>query len=455
MGPIRYPVFAVLALGCSGSGTALSTTSPSGPTGAAGGGANHGSDVHCTATDGYYTTKDVAFAPGDLSSALVEAVVFDSSPAGATTYPGMGYADGTCQVAGVPEGPYLLHVRRSPAGTGRWLATDARTVDVGADFAARLDESPLTTAATLHLELSGLLPQAGSLVLLSGTGGLSAQTTLPLLAPNSGHFSDSIDVPAGWPALVSDDLWVLQATTTPTTEATEWSIVSAEHVTDLTVSAGATSVVTATLHPPPPLGYSFSIDQAALDAMTSSPGAGAGRDVFVFAGRFLPVHSRRSSGLPTQFQGTITNPFPTSWPLDVRVYSYLHEGQVEMVAPLTNDGSVVTPTLGLVRNATVDGHPAPDAIVAGSTTPTVQWDPPLLGTPSWFFVYVDRKDNGDSAWEVYTRGTSVRIPPGVLAKGVTYSVRVGADASDGSDATRAFSSSTAAKTIATVATLAP
>lgn len=113
-------------------------------------------------------------------------------------------------------------------------------------------------------------------------------------------------------------------------------------------------------------------------------------------------------------------------------------------------GKPILPTLSLPQNIKVAGQATPyDQITTGvGTTPTISWDPPAMGTPTNYRVSViDLKDmtgtDGTTSLRrtvatMYTTGTQVTIPEGIMQAGANYYLQVTADAAEGYDSSKPF-----------------
>jgi hypothetical protein len=93
-------------------------------------------------------------APIDYTGQTVEALM-PNGIGGFTTYPGSG-SSGSFSVPGVPPGQYILHVGST------YLVTDANSVDLGTIAGGRAGETPITQSTTVGLNLGNVDPwQAG------------------------------------------------------------------------------------------------------------------------------------------------------------------------------------------------------------------------------------------------------------------------------------------------------
>ncbi len=93
----------------------------------------------------------------------------------------------------------------------------------------------------------------------------------------------------------------------------------------------------------------------------------------------------------------------------------------------------VVPTLTPVRAITLNGADASQALTGVGLTPLVAWSAPAVGTPSRYTVTVTQfyvsgvTTLGTVVGSFTTRDLSLRLPPGVLSSGKTYSLEIVAD----------------------------
>ncbi|MDI3283314.1 hypothetical protein QHF83_08450 [Polyangium sp. 15x6] len=147
--------------GTGGSG-ASGGSGGSGATGGNGGAAGNGGTGG--APDGVTGTAVDLHRPttGDItrrskSWAKIEALVDQGGTV--QSYPGTIDADGNISIPGVPEGPYLLALESTPssqfpnAPPVRWfVATDARTIDIGYLYSGRPDPTPMSQPTYLTID---------------------------------------------------------------------------------------------------------------------------------------------------------------------------------------------------------------------------------------------------------------------------------------------------------------
>ncbi|WP_246357143.1 fibronectin type III domain-containing protein [Pyxidicoccus fallax] len=180
-----------------------------------------------------------------------------------------------------------------------------------------------------------------------------------------------------------------------------------------------------------------------------------------YSGELLSLQLPR--GVSTQdFTRRLTygNPYPSSWDM---VAMAQHSFRTLQTIPdgtgtaFYVTGSVVTydrldnlvagpvePRVSPPRELSIDGVPASVPREVGSASPVISWRAPSLGSPSAYQVSFYRVESPDGfpTAGIYRRlyapgsATQVRVPPGTLAPGGTYFVRVAAVVSPGYDVER-------------------
>jgi hypothetical protein len=145
----------------------------------------------------------------------------------------------------------------------------------------------------------------------------------------------------------------------------------------------------------------------------------------------------------THYETSYANPFPAAWPLMATLVTYfelppyippggveptLRETVVSVTMPAAELAQArVGPRLGPPRNLRIGGKSAYADLSGVGLSPTVEWDPPALGTAAGYWVSIVRADvDYDFSGGVGTQDTSVKIPPGILKEGVRYFIQVGA-----------------------------
>ena len=109
---------------------------------------------------------------------------------------------------------------------------------------------------------------------------------------------------------------------------------------------------------------------------------------------------------------------------------------MQMIQPMSAlCAGPIVPTLTPVNGLTLNGADAFQPLTGVGLTPVLAWNAPAVGTPTRYIVIVTqffKSTNGLTTLgtvvgQIYTRERQVRIPPGVLSSGNTYSVDIVAD----------------------------
>lgn len=92
--------------------------------------------------------------PTDLTALPVEALVADGS-GGYTSYPGVGAADGTFTIAGVPAGDAIIHAGSMYTELD---VTNTTSIDLGSSQQGRYDQTPADPASSFLFNVGGMTP---------------------------------------------------------------------------------------------------------------------------------------------------------------------------------------------------------------------------------------------------------------------------------------------------------
>jgi hypothetical protein len=140
------------------------------------------------------------------------------------------------------------------------------------------------------------------------------------------------------------------------------------------------------------------------------------------------------------------NPFPSTWAELLQVFTKYH---VSYMAPgattaldlypsvgqevlLSGAPTTVSPTLGPAQSIKIGGQSASTQLSGVGLTPTISWSAPAVGTPQAYSVWVYHLTNSNGTTQrstaavLYTKATSVTVPPNVLTSGNTYYVAISA-----------------------------
>jgi hypothetical protein len=427
--------------------------------------------------------------PSDLSAAAIAAVVPDGH-GGFTSIAGTGSANGVFTIPNVPSGYYYLSfggLFTLGSGTGgspaRLLWTNSSTVDLGSDTFGRAN-AVTATGGTVDLSLSNMSPwQSGDdIQIYVPNAGASftnfeendAYTFPPSPSGGSTTYSGTFD----WSqqslidSTQGDNLYVLKMGSIAQGGYT-WNFLQNLYTNSSIVQAdNSTTTVTGTFTPcalgcaPLPNAiFNVGANGAAFIQNLTGPGNGPtiGRTsmgVYVnppspFNGisEFNPALVGLDSVNNEQVTGSIDSgnipyydPFPQNWQ---RLYSYNQGATQFFTAPgatsatgLFIDSGLVTttmpsasapaaPSVGPVIGLTINGQSLSQPQSNVGTSPTLAWQPATGVTNYRVLVYaLGVNTNGGSSLNpvisFQTTANSLQIPPGLLASGRTYVLRIGA-----------------------------
>lgn len=413
----------------------------------------------------YWPDDGVLVSQGIAGIDLVEAV--STSPSGPVVHPGTVFPDGSFNIDGVPEGPYLLRVRGFNGDT--YLETDSSQLDLGKDVLGRpfVTNGDFSTAVTLDVKGFEPVPSpsvtfASSSIGAAATGGVTSTLSWanrPLLDSYAGDVAfvqQSVPL-AGLPP-----------------SATGAGVTRCAQVPEgLVFGYGVTSVVDVTLDPCPLTG-SFSSDwrvsrflayrarihpdatlvnnRIALYARAhASPFAPGFRTGPLGGLTGLVLLNLTSTGSEDLALGPIPHAryLPTLW------REYRHD-RVRFLIPFTAPGAtnpmlwgaalgeeapaseapgVVTPVLSPPGSLRIAGLDAWGPLPSVGASPVVSWEPPELvpagGTVRYEVGVNEVRLASDGLgtqilriFEVRTTSTSVTLPAGRLVPGNPYFVDV-------------------------------
>ena len=419
----------------------------------------------------YVTDSRVTQQPDDTSQVAISASAPDGR-GGFTTLSGTGSNTGTYSVASVPGGYYWLQ-----NGPITFVWTNQNTVDTGRDTLGQPSRTFPTLPTLVDLSLTGLSPwQNGD--------------EQQLYVPTSNSYLDY-----AWNLNVGDtSLYQQVPWTTPLLDASQGDTI---YLSQLVVApvAGGRSVEALSNSAPPitgitqPDGTEIELDAAleSVDQENLFRGNIAGS---VFAQlesgmnpsaipdssyAFLDVHPAGTDygwigNTPdlVSFDGTDApirtdtdmgdiaygNPYPEGWE---PFLDYVHYVRLDYTAPgavnaithyaylelqtttMPTVTSPVTPSVGPVVSPKINGLDLFHDQAAVGTMPILSWTAPALGTPTGYEVevYYLYNNGGDSqadkVGDLYTKTTTIQVPPGMLSSGSSYYFRISTVAEPGID----------------------
>jgi hypothetical protein len=396
---------------------------------------------------------------------------------GFTTIAGQGKSDGTFSIPNVPAGTYYLQYGY-PNFLYNYLITSAHMLDFGSDSIGRPDVRYSSAATTFSPTLSGLSPWG-------------AKDHVEMLSANAGAYAYNVKDPANPPkagdtslmasklayqqyfypgqlidSTKSDQAYAYQLSTQMSASLGQYTaLTNSVLLPSFSVVNAKDNPIAGTLAAAPPSTFSthFAVSQFEKLATTGTPGAQVeGSSFFVESlpgglmyGPLQPsadlIEFNGMPGGADADTGTLTygNPFPASWGTYIDVVSgfavsYPLPG---LATPLTVQGTIrftadvaaldasgLTPPIGPVLNMKVNGKPATGTLTGITTTPTISFDPPALGTASSYSITLAgvtvSSTNMPGTQPVAffrTHGTRITVPAGALQSGAAYVAVVSAN----------------------------
>ena len=419
----------------------------------------------------YVTDSGTTQRPDDATQFTIAAFAPDGR-GGFSTLAGSGLPNGTYTIANVPAGHYWLQ-----NGAHNYIWTSRSAVDTGHDTLGMPDRRYPTLSTTMDLFLTGLNPwQSGDeqqLYVLNtnswrdfewnlkdGTTDLFQQIswTDPLLDASHG-----------------DQMYLTQMVTTPTSAGPSVKVLAkaSEPIDDITQPDGTEVEVDAELESVP-LDHFIrgNVSGSAFAQMESGAnpsavpdssylyfdvhpgGAGYGwigntPDLIAFDGTDGPIRTDVDMG-----DIGYGNPYPESWE---KFIDYIHYVRMDYTASgaqnsmtqyayfevqttdLPTVSNPVTPAIGPVVSPKINNASFFNNTSGVGAMPSLSWNVPALGNATGYEVEVFRlyADGTDSftelAGDLFTKTTSVQVPPGVMTSGKSYYFRISAVYEPGAD----------------------
>ncbi|RKH79817.1 hypothetical protein D7Y21_33180 [Corallococcus sp. AB045] len=430
----------------------------------------------------YFTTGNASVTRGqNLSGVLVEAMV-EQGDGTFLLYPGTGAADGTFTIPGVPQGPYTLRVG------GAYVVTSSRAPDLGVDIQGRPDPVAANTSTFLSVDLQGLAPWQGTdfmeiyspgTALYAGDTSSLVQSGTPLSA-GAQRWTQTLKYSGMDNAVLVDASAGDQVTFHQLTAKVDssygapitYNAATRAFKAPLVVTQGNTASFTGTMTAvPQDISLTLNLHSPDFEALRTEvhPSATVSRHNLYFIA--VPDRTRGGYALAPDL---LTCVLPAGSPH--RVYSFVYGDpypelkqagmvftafNVALMAPgatqaltlrLTvgyNDvmpaflvGAIV-PRLSPPRLATLAGQAASGNLTGVGLTPRLAWTEPSVGTATHYrlrvyevFVNAQGRTSqsaGGPVAQLDTAGTSLRLPPGVLAAGKSYYAIIEARSSGNAD----------------------
>ena len=277
------------------------------------------------------------------------------------------------------------------------------------------------------------------------------------------------------PGLITtgQDVWINDLVETTPSGATVpvWTITRSAHVTDLDMVSGAATELKVSLEPVPQTAFSTTLHASAFDALAPSVHPGATASLYWGQFVMLPLGGLRgpvpetldlAGGPPFLLDYQTSAPAPRDVPIDltfgnpypadqVIVSDYRTFYQFDYSVPSGDAGPPLTlpisaeigayepiphitraglrPEISPVTKPTIDGQDLFGAVTRLSSTPTLRWKAPALGSADYtrIVVYQVVVTDGqlsavNALAELYTDEKEMVLPPGTMAPGNLYIV---------------------------------
>jgi hypothetical protein len=438
-----------------GGGTGTAPTSTGGAGGAPAGVRGSLVDTHLT------DTGAVQHAPDPAS--LTVAALVPSAGGGFDTFPGTLQADGAFSIPGVPQGAYYLDTR-GPTAAPTAVVTTARNVDLGLLLGGRPDAVAITSTTPLVLDATLPAPwQDGDMLMLFSLGAGAWGELYSDLAQTAGETTltgytydcSLLSLPYLVDAGKGDKAYLTHLNNRPLGAGTYLTLDSVYGPPSWTQKEGMLSKLHGAFAAVPLQHVSLVFQRSAFDALIPAGNPAATLALHDVSAYVEPAGAGRSSGTapPTLFDagdtdsGDVTleldygNPFPAAWSevgtasavysikLDVPWMGFPSSasGSVFLYAPLAAlAAGPITPMVGPPGDVRINGQPAAAGLTSVGQTPKITWSAPALGHADMYRVVVSKVEEGSRtrAGTVLTQGTEITLPPGILAPGSRYYLRI-------------------------------
>jgi hypothetical protein len=432
--------------------------------------------------DGAEVTVPVPINTGDNRWQVVAALV--PTAAGYDAFPSTTASDGSFVIPGVPQGLYYLEVEIPAPGDfgavpftsveAAFYSFTADTPDLSTIYSERADVAFPAQTTTLTFLVDGLVPwnpgpppvffnAAGDSLIMLGS---QAQVLLGVANPNSlPTGATSVSKQLNWfltglpDASKGDVEFIFQKSSSVAgSGATSGSVRAASRfarIADLTLADGASATRTLTLTDAPQTG---SLNGRILGSQwapliqQSNPTAQvtAGGQRYTVFGTPGPTSFPDMGGFGAEL-ATVLSPVLTDVDYGTIAYgqflgspwhelrdfvlyaNYQVPGGSTFALPMyesveaTPTTGALAPVLGPPLSPKIQGLDAFQPQSGVGLTPVISWSPPSLGAPTSYQVSVSPTVSGpfytSLTFTVYGQ-TSLRIPPGFLASGVSYQLSV-------------------------------
>lgn len=417
----------------------------------------------------------------DLRSSVVAALV--PRDGGFCIVQGTGAGNGNFTINNVPAGPYYVQVDTE------YLVTSSRTIDFGYSLSGRYDVSDAQSETPMVFNVTGLDPwQADDFLELYSVG-----AGVSIFAPEAGDtatgapvngatalsaftFDYSWEANPAWliDGSAGDTAILAQLVAQPPSgqNAAYSALAKAFAPTSFTMADGRTTTLagaftTVARNQTVNVAWKRSL----FDGYRTAVNPDATPADHYFSLYTLPLAASRgvystgaslvsygpTAGNTDVSLGSVSfgSPYPSTWDVYgsiVAIFAvdyalgsadpYTEAAFVSVDAPrATFAAGSVEPVISPVQQPKVNGQDAFGTLTGAGRMPTVSWNAPARGTATSYAVVVSELSVSAGATDsnvvasITTTGTSIVLPPNVLAAGKTYYLAITAYAAPGIDAT--------------------
>jgi hypothetical protein len=397
--------------------------------------------------------------PWDLSTVVIQALVQEGSSW--TAFAGKGQKDGSFVIPGVPDGPYVLAMKGCPGLLCNYVFTSARTLAIGRDNPFREGTVfPMSPSTAIDGNMTSPEPFTADDAIFWYCPNTRGNAYGPNLVAGDVSFQGQATWRGGLvDGTKGDVLWGFVYTQQTTPSGGVYSVVTrSASFPNVEQADGAVTAVTGTFQAPAMEGVAidfraseFSALHTAVhpEAMESQVILGVGPASMLSAwvgvggglGPFLL--SLYATGLGSLNLGTVQygNPFPAAWGEALVAWSLVFPpfanqlgpagGIVVATTPAKASSGPIRPVVSPVLDPRVNGKSAFVPLSGISTTPTLSWQAPAIGTPAGYAVNVIGLPRIEYVATLVTTETTITLPPCILSPGGRYTFQITAIVSDG------------------------
>jgi hypothetical protein len=380
----------------------------------------------------------------NLSGEVVEIWVEDDTGE-FERFTGAGFADGSFSIPDVPEGLYYLRIPE----TTEWIHSDVREREIVVSDILGLPGTESSEGSGLALDLTGLVPWEEGDQLALAAPGRGWAITLPTpggpldFEDGQSAVDDEIAYQSieGFssirpvPLLDDDIVYAAQLRERETANGVAYQTAARAFAERALAQAdGELAAIVGALTATADESIELDVRGAAFADLVATfcPGEQVEVTLQLTLRRYgLQLPALLSAELPLQdeeYAFAYGDPYGADFaddPLQASVFALCVDSDggvgfsTNFVEVEPGGSALIAPTLGSVVNLRVDGQPADEDLELDSPTPEVTWAVPSLGTAVAYSILVA---GGGSNASIYTAERRIRVPPGILEPGTSYTL---------------------------------